>query len=276
MRRDVFGDARGSISVLTSNVPLLLGREATTNTTTPVDATAHAEINAAAITADHCAIGSNAAVAVDTTKTANYDLSGAEPVHSQCQRSAAGGDGIGSDHETSPPYHKHKENWERPAVMTKAPAARRRRDNCSLGENGVAAIEFALVLPLLVLLLMGIVQFGLVLASYVQVTNAAGVGAMTFAISRSDETPWTDTKNAIIAAAPSLTSSSLTMTFSVNGTACTSDSSCNTALTNAAPSGGALTPASVTVTYPCGSMLTGYTFWSSTCQLSSTITEGVQ
>jgi Flp pilus assembly protein TadG len=160
--------------------------------------------------------------------------------------------------------------------MSKAPAAGRRRDDCSLGEEGVAAVEFALVLPLLTLLLMGIVQFALVLASYVQVTNAAGVGAMTFAISRSDSTPWTDTKTAIYAAAPSLTQANVTITFSVNGVACTSDSTCNTALTDAAPSGGALTPASVTVTYPCGSMLSGYTFWSSACQLSSTISEGVQ
>jgi Flp pilus assembly protein TadG len=160
--------------------------------------------------------------------------------------------------------------------MTKTPAARRRRNDGILGEDGVAAIEFAVLAPMLVLLLMGTVEFGLVLANYVQVTNAANVGAMTFSISRSDETPWTDTKNAITAAAPSLTSSNLTITFSVNGTACTSDSSCNTALTNAAPSGGTLTPASVTVAYPCGTMLTGYSFWPSTCQLSSTMTEGVQ
>ena len=161
-------------------------------------------------------------------------------------------------------------------MTTKAPAGGRRCDNGGLGEKGVAAVEFALVLPPLVLLLMGTVQFGLVLADYVQVTNAAGVGAMTFAISRSDTKPYTDSVSAIKAAAPSLTPANLTMTFSVNGTACSTDTACNTALTNAAPSGGALTPASVTVTYPCGSMLTGYTFWSAGCQLSSTITEGVQ
>jgi Flp pilus assembly protein TadG len=164
---------------------------------------------------------------------------------------------------------------ERPAMPTKAPAAGRRRDN-GLGEEGVAAVEFALVVPLVILLLMGTVQFGLVLASYVQVTNAAGVGAMTFAISRSDTKPYTDSVSAIEAAAPSLTPANMTMTFSVNGTACSTDAACSTALTDAAPSGGALTPASVTVTYPCGSMLSGYTFWTSTCQLSSTISEGVQ
>jgi Flp pilus assembly protein TadG len=275
MRRGVFGDARGNISVLTSNIPLLLGRELTTNTPMPVGVTAYVEINAAAITADHRVIVSNAPVAVNTTKTINYDLSrrraSARALPALSWR--RGRHRFGS---RDIDFLSTQRKLERPAVMAKATPAGRRRDDCSLGEKGVAAVEFALVLPLLILLLMGIVQFGLVLATYVQVTNAAGVGAMTFAISRSDTKPYTDSVSAIEAAAPSLTPANLTMTFSVNGTACSTDSACSTALTNAAPSGGALTPASVTVTYPCGSMLTGYTFWTSSCQLSSTISEGVQ
>jgi Flp pilus assembly protein TadG len=161
-------------------------------------------------------------------------------------------------------------------MTIKAIAAGRRRNDRGLGEDGVAVVEFAILAPILILLLMGTVEFGLVLANYVQVTNAAGVGAMTFSISRGDSTPYTDTKSAITAAAPSLTSANLTITLSVNGTGCSTDSACSTALTNAAPSGGTLTPASVTVAYPCGTMLTGYSFWSATCQLSSTMTEGVQ
>ena len=90
---------------------MLLGRELTTNATVPVGSTAYAEINAGAITADHCAIGSNASMAVNTTKTVDYDLSKApNRVHSPCQRSAGGGDVIGSDHERSISYHKHREN----------------------------------------------------------------------------------------------------------------------------------------------------------------------
>jgi hypothetical protein len=68
---------------LTSTVPLLLGRELTTNTTMSVGPT---PANGAAITADHCVIGSNASVAVNTTKTVNYDLSTAP---SQCIRPAS-------------------------------------------------------------------------------------------------------------------------------------------------------------------------------------------
>jgi Flp pilus assembly protein TadG len=162
-------------------------------------------------------------------------------------------------------------------MAIKALAARRRRNDRCLGDKGVAAIEFALIAPAFLFLLLGIVQFGLTLGDYVMLTNAVSVGAMQFAISRSDTTPYTDTVNAIKAAAPTLTSGSLTITLSVNGTACATDSACSTALTAAAPSsGGSLQPAAVTATYPCGSMLAGFNFWASTCQLTSTMTEGVQ
>lgn len=144
-------------------------------------------------------------------------------------------------------------------------------------DKGTAAVEFALIAPALCLLLLGIVQFGLVLANYVTLTNAANVGAMQFAISRSDTTPYTDTVSAVKAAAPTLTPANLTITLAVNGTACSSDSACQTALTNAAPSsGGSLQPASVTVSYPCGPQWTWYNFWSTSCQLTSSMTEGVQ
>jgi Flp pilus assembly protein TadG len=162
-------------------------------------------------------------------------------------------------------------------MAIKALAAGRRRNEGSLGEKGIAAIEFALIAPVFLFLLLGMVQFGLTIGNYVMLTNAVSVGAMQFAISRSDTTPYTDTVNAIKSAAPTLTPASLTITLSVNGTACATDSACSTALTAAAPSsGGSLQPAAVSVTYPCGAMLAGYNFWASTCQLTSTMTEGVQ
>lgn len=126
-------------------------------------------------------------------------------------------------------------------------------------------------------LLLRLVQFGLTVGNYVMPTKAVNVGAMQFAISRSDTTPYTDTVSAIKAAGPTLTPANLTITLSVNGTACATDSACSTALIAAAPSsGGSPQPAAVTATYPCGSMLAGYNFWASTCQPTSTMTEGVQ
>jgi Flp pilus assembly protein TadG len=44
-------------------------------------------------------------------------------------------------------------------------------------ERGQALVEFAIVLPILAGLLIGIVEFGLVLSNYVKLTDAARVGA---------------------------------------------------------------------------------------------------
>ena len=137
------------------------------------------------------------------------------------------------------------------------------------------------------LIILGGVQFGILIKNYVTLTNAVAVGAMQFAISRSDATPASDAWTAITNAAPTLTTTNLQMTLSVAGTACVTNanslttataanSTCATALTGAAPSGGSLEPAAVTVTYPCGSQLTWYNFWTSSCKLTSTMTEGVQ
>jgi len=143
-------------------------------------------------------------------------------------------------------------------------------------ERGAVAIEFAFLAPALILLLLGAVEFGILLKNYVTLTNAVSVGAMQFAISRSDTTPYTDTVSAIEAAAPTLTPASLTITLSVSGTACATNSACSTALASAAPSGGTIHTAAVTATYPCASGLLFYNFWSSTCNLTSTMAEGVQ
>jgi Flp pilus assembly pilin Flp len=45
------------------------------------------------------------------------------------------------------------------------------------GQDGAAAVEFALLLPLIVLLLFGIIEFGLAFNTRIQATNAAREGA---------------------------------------------------------------------------------------------------
>lgn len=52
-------------------------------------------------------------------------------------------------------------------------------------EDGQAYVEFALVLPLLLLIVMGIIQFGTVFKDYIALTDAVRVGARQAAISRS-------------------------------------------------------------------------------------------
>ena len=50
--------------------------------------------------------------------------------------------------------------------------------------DGQAFVEFAIVLPVLVLLLFGITQFGLAFRNYLAITDAARVGARAAAVKR--------------------------------------------------------------------------------------------
>jgi Flp pilus assembly protein TadG len=135
----------------------------------------------------------------------------------------------------------------RPAASTPAhsrKAAPRQR------QRGIAAVEFALLAPPLLVIVLGIAQFGWLLGNYVMVTNAASSGARYFAAQRGTATPYTATKTQVVSSAAYLNSGNLSITTYVNGTQCTSDSDCATALSAAASS-----PATVTVTYSSFSAL---------------------
>jgi Flp pilus assembly protein TadG len=58
--------------------------------------------------------------------------------------------------------------------------SRRRR-----GESGQAFVELALVLPVLLLILLGIIQFGTVFRDYIALTDATRVGARQASVARS-------------------------------------------------------------------------------------------
>jgi Flp pilus assembly protein TadG len=55
--------------------------------------------------------------------------------------------------------------------------------------HGQAMVEFALVLPLLAALLLGIMQFGIVLNHYIDLTDAVRAGARKAAVSRQTTDP---------------------------------------------------------------------------------------
>jgi len=134
---------------------------------------------------------------------------------------------------------------------------------------GTAAVEFALVAPMLLLLVLGMCQFGITLNQYLTLTYAVSAGARQLSMSRGDATPWTDTTNLIYSSAPNLTKASLTITTSVNGTACGNDATCKTALVAAGP------PATVAATYPCSLAFFGDNF-APVCTLSAQTTERVE
>ncbi|MBE3092327.1 MAG: pilus assembly protein [Chloroflexi bacterium] len=50
------------------------------------------------------------------------------------------------------------------------------------GEKGTSAVEFAIILPILVMLVFGIIQFGLVFNKYIAITHAAREGARLAAV----------------------------------------------------------------------------------------------
>ncbi|MEZ2388303.1 TadE family protein [bacterium RCC_150] len=73
-----------------------------------------------------------------------------------------------------------------------------------VSERGAAAVEFALVAPILVLLLLGIMEFGRAYNAQVALTNAAREGVRVMAISNDQTAAKTAAKNAAISLNPKL------------------------------------------------------------------------
>jgi Flp pilus assembly protein TadG len=71
-------------------------------------------------------------------------------------------------------------------------------------QEGQSVAEFALVLPLLMVILLGILQFGVLFRDYLAVTDAVRAGARKAAVSRSAASPTTACENAVKSAATDL------------------------------------------------------------------------
>jgi Flp pilus assembly protein TadG len=108
--------------------------------------------------------------------------------------------------------------------------ARVRRRPQADGETGAAAVEFALVLPVLMLILFAIIQLGLALYNYEMLTGAVRAASRNFAITRGTNNPFTTTQNVLEDSGVGLNSTYLgtNMKLYVNGSPCTSDASCVT------------------------------------------------
>ncbi|MGN7199268.1 TadE/TadG family type IV pilus assembly protein [Arthrobacter sp. SAFR-044] len=87
-------------------------------------------------------------------------------------------------------------------------------------EKGAVAVEMAIVLPLLLLILLGIIEFGRAYNVQVSLTQAAREGARYAAIHHAD--PGLNVQAAALAAAPSL--SGLTVNVTDNASSCSSGS----------------------------------------------------
>jgi len=79
-------------------------------------------------------------------------------------------------------------------------------------ERGQTMVEFTLVLPVLLVVLFGIIQFGIVFSNYVALTDAVRAGARTAAVSRSSTDPVGDTKARVMDASGDLDSTKVVPT----------------------------------------------------------------
>jgi len=76
-------------------------------------------------------------------------------------------------------------------------------------EEGQAVVEFAIVLPVLAVLLLGILQFGVTFNHYLSLTDAVRAGARVAAVSRHVNNPDSAAEQRVRDAAPNLKQSDL-------------------------------------------------------------------
>jgi Flp pilus assembly protein TadG len=160
-----------------------------------------------------------------------------------------------------------------PRMSRKLYSSRRR---CR-ADDGQAMVEMALVLPVLLLVVTGILVFGLAFNNYILLTEATSVGARTLAISRGETTdPCATAASAVYAASPLLVPANLSFTFVLNGKSykgpsCNSGSTTTGAAANLKQGSYAL----LTVNYPCSLVAYGNDF-APGCSLQSQVAELVQ
>jgi Flp pilus assembly protein TadG len=147
--------------------------------------------------------------------------------------------------------HKISKSAAAPGVCAEARSGAKRALARARDEHGQSLVEFGLTMPLLFLLLLGTIKFGIVLHDYLELTNATNIGAQLLSISRGQTPdPCTTTSGAVFQAAPFLAQANLKFTIVLNGITAANgiaSPSCPSAKSNLVASA----PAQVTITYPC-------------------------
>ena len=125
-------------------------------------------------------------------------------------------------------------------------------------QQGQSAVEFAVAVPLLLTLILGVVVFGIAINDDVALTFATDAGAQVLGISRGQTTdPCATTSAAVYSAAPQLNQSNIKLTIVLDGTSVTSSTaspSCSGSQTYLVQS----QTAQVTATYPCNLTILGW------------------
>jgi Flp pilus assembly protein TadG len=136
-------------------------------------------------------------------------------------------------------------------------------------ERGSSLVEFALTLPVLLLLVLGIAYFGIAFNNQIALTDAVRSGARQLATGRGVTNPCQAAQNRVYAAAPTLMQVDLPVTLVVNGATVSGNTCSNSILT----SGQDVT---VRATYPCSLTFYGINFAGGTCSLSASTTARIE
>lgn len=143
--------------------------------------------------------------------------------------------------------------------------------------EGGTLVETAVTLPVVMLIMTGVFSFSIALYQKLQLAEAVTAGGRILAADRGDANPCQTVSTAIHAAAAGLTSSSITLTYTLNGTSqgsgttsCPGPGSPATANTYMVAGGAA----QIFASYPCTLMVYGSKLTS--CTLQTEIIEVVQ
>ncbi len=138
------------------------------------------------------------------------------------------------------------------------------------GQQGSAMVEMALVTPLVLLLMTGMFSVSFVTYQKLQLAEAVSTGARQLAVIRGDTDPCATVANTVYAAAPTLSKTSMKLSFVLNGTSYNNTATCTAGATNMV----AGKTAKLTATYPC--VLKWYKMAATTCSLTVSTSEVIQ
>jgi Flp pilus assembly protein TadG len=125
-------------------------------------------------------------------------------------------------------------------------------------ERGQSTVEFAIVAPLLLTLIVAMVVFGIAYNNYLSLTFATDAGSQLLSISRGQTTdPCQTASQAVFSAAPQLTQSNLKFSI-VLGTNTVASNSANPSCSGSQQYLVQSQNAQVTVTYPCNLNILGF------------------
>ena len=143
------------------------------------------------------------------------------------------------------------------------------RGRLSGDRRGAVAVEFALLFTVMLTMLLGVSKFGIAYYNKTAMIDATKAATRLLAVGRTNPVVWSDARGAFFEAAPGLQAADVNLTVVVNGTTCSSNSSCITAMATATGRS-----ATIRATYPCN--LKVIFDFAPGCRMTSSTTQKVE